>query len=176
MMKQYFFIFTGNYILNYVASQPKLAPFVIQALIQVIAKITKSGWFEVQKDRFVFREIIADVKTFLQVRRPYYIIRTKVIFVCLFEKLLFLKLYSLFCGYQSDINYDLLFILQSLYFLLPGKEDHVVLTSKPEECKLCFVVSKIHVVISNCVSLCIAYMHTCIFSCILSNLMLITSL
>ncbi|XP_066888405.1 ran-binding protein 17 isoform X6 [Kogia breviceps] len=55
-----------NYILNYVASQPKLAPFVIQALIQVIAKITKLGWFEVQKDQFVFREIIADVKKFLQ--------------------------------------------------------------------------------------------------------------
>ncbi|KAM9254070.1 LOW QUALITY PROTEIN: ran-binding protein 17 [Dugong dugon] len=55
-----------NYILNYVASQPKLAPFVIQALVQVIAKITKLGWFEVQKDQFVFREIIADVKKFLQ--------------------------------------------------------------------------------------------------------------
>ncbi|XP_072612720.1 ran-binding protein 17 isoform X11 [Vulpes vulpes] len=55
-----------NYILNYVASQPELAPFVIQALIQVIAKITKLGWFEVQKDQFVFREIIADVKKFLQ--------------------------------------------------------------------------------------------------------------
>ncbi|XP_063125029.1 ran-binding protein 17 isoform X3 [Rattus norvegicus] len=55
-----------NYILNYVASQPKLAPFVIQALIQVIAKLTKLGWFEVQKDEFVFREIIADVKKFLQ--------------------------------------------------------------------------------------------------------------
>ncbi|XP_022273410.1 ran-binding protein 17 isoform X4 [Canis lupus familiaris] len=55
-----------NYILNYVASQPKLALFVIQALIQVIAKITKLGWFEVQKDQFVFREIIADVKKFLQ--------------------------------------------------------------------------------------------------------------
>ncbi|XP_054540744.2 ran-binding protein 17 isoform X4 [Pan troglodytes] len=55
-----------NYILNYVASQPKLAPFVIQGLIQVIAKITKLGWFEVQKDQFVFREIIADVKKFLQ--------------------------------------------------------------------------------------------------------------
>ncbi|XP_041532282.1 ran-binding protein 17 isoform X4 [Microtus oregoni] len=55
-----------NYILNYVASQPKLAPFVIQALIQVIAKITKLGWFEVQKDEFVFRHIIADVKRFLQ--------------------------------------------------------------------------------------------------------------
>lgn len=57
------------------ASQPKLAPYVIQALIQVIAKITKLGWFEVQKDEFVFREIIADVKKFLQVRRHYYIIR-----------------------------------------------------------------------------------------------------
>ncbi|XP_006864910.1 PREDICTED: ran-binding protein 17 [Chrysochloris asiatica] len=55
-----------NYILNYVASQPKLAPFVIQALVQVIAKITKLGWLEVQKDQFVFREIIADVKKFLQ--------------------------------------------------------------------------------------------------------------
>ncbi|XP_073913873.1 ran-binding protein 17 isoform X4 [Castor canadensis] len=55
-----------NYILNYVASQPKLAPFVIQALIQVIAKITKLGWFEVQKEQFVFRELIADVKKFLQ--------------------------------------------------------------------------------------------------------------
>ncbi|XP_063086841.1 ran-binding protein 17 isoform X6 [Cavia porcellus] len=55
-----------NYILNYVASQPKLAPFVIQALVQVIAKITKLGWFEVQKDQFIFRDIIADVKKFLQ--------------------------------------------------------------------------------------------------------------
>ncbi|XP_036913653.1 ran-binding protein 17 isoform X2 [Sturnira hondurensis] len=55
-----------NYILNYVASRPKLPPFVIQALTQVIAKITKLGWFEVQKDQFVFREIIADVKKFLQ--------------------------------------------------------------------------------------------------------------
>ncbi|KAK2492112.1 hypothetical protein MC885_020649 [Smutsia gigantea] len=55
-----------NYILHYVASQPQLAPFVIQALIQVIAKISKLGWFEVQKDQFVFREIIADVKKFLQ--------------------------------------------------------------------------------------------------------------
>lgn len=63
-------VFIGNYILNYVASQPKLAPFVIQALIQVIAKITKLGWFEVQKDEFVFRDIIADVKRFLQVRWP----------------------------------------------------------------------------------------------------------
>lgn len=72
MITEHFLI--GNYILNYVASQPKLAPFVIQALIQVIAKITKLGWFEVQKDQLVFREIIADVKTFLQVKRHYNII------------------------------------------------------------------------------------------------------
>lgn len=49
------------------ASQPKLAPFVIQALIQVIAKITKLGWFDVLKDQLIFREIVADVKKFLQV-------------------------------------------------------------------------------------------------------------
>ncbi|XP_061312398.1 ran-binding protein 17 isoform X1 [Pezoporus flaviventris] len=55
-----------NYILNYLASQPKLAPFVIQALVQVIAKITKLGWFEVLKDQLIFRDIIADVKKFLQ--------------------------------------------------------------------------------------------------------------
>ncbi|XP_077782608.1 ran-binding protein 17 isoform X6 [Podarcis muralis] len=55
-----------NYILNYVASRPKLALFVIQALVQVIAKITKLGWFDVQKDQLIFRDIIADVKKFLQ--------------------------------------------------------------------------------------------------------------
>uniref|UniRef100_A0A8C6Y2C5 RAN binding protein 17 n=1 Tax=Naja naja TaxID=35670 RepID=A0A8C6Y2C5_NAJNA len=56
-----------NYILNYIASRPKLALFVIQALVQVIAKITKLGWFDVQKDQLVFRDIIADVKKFLQI-------------------------------------------------------------------------------------------------------------
>ncbi|XP_060088759.1 ran-binding protein 17 isoform X1 [Heteronotia binoei] len=55
-----------NYILNYVASRPKLAIFVIQALVQVIAKITKLGWFDVQKDQLIFRDLIADVKRFLQ--------------------------------------------------------------------------------------------------------------
>nr|XP_060642247.1 ran-binding protein 17 [Anolis sagrei ordinatus] len=55
-----------NYILNYVASRPKLALFVIQALVQVIAKITKLGWFDVQKDQLIFRDIITDVKKFLQ--------------------------------------------------------------------------------------------------------------
>ncbi|XP_064886178.1 ran-binding protein 17 isoform X2 [Columba livia] len=63
-----------NYILNYVASQPKLAPFVIQALVQVIAKITKLGWFEVLKDQLIFRNIITDVKKFLQGTVDHYII------------------------------------------------------------------------------------------------------
>ncbi|XP_040458926.1 ran-binding protein 17 isoform X3 [Falco naumanni] len=63
-----------NYILNYVASQPKLAPFVIQALVQVIARITKLGWFEVLKDQLIFRDIIADVKKFLQGTVDHYII------------------------------------------------------------------------------------------------------
>ncbi|OXB77418.1 UNVERIFIED_CONTAM: hypothetical protein H355_012125 [Colinus virginianus] len=49
-----------------IPSQPKLAPFVMQALVQVIAKITKLGWFEVLKDQLVFRDITADVKKFLQ--------------------------------------------------------------------------------------------------------------
>ncbi|XP_071879689.1 ran-binding protein 17 isoform X5 [Anas platyrhynchos] len=63
-----------NYILNYVASQPKLAPFVMQALVQVIAKITKLGWFEVLKDQLIFRDITADVKKFLQGTVDHYII------------------------------------------------------------------------------------------------------
>lgn len=40
---------------------------MIQALVQVIAKITKLGWFDVQKDQLIFRDIVADVKKFLQV-------------------------------------------------------------------------------------------------------------
>ncbi|XP_072446318.1 ran-binding protein 17-like [Chiloscyllium punctatum] len=55
-----------NYILNYLASCPKLEPFVIQALVHLIAKITKMGWFEVRKDKLAFREVIADVTKFLQ--------------------------------------------------------------------------------------------------------------
>ncbi|XP_043925027.1 ran-binding protein 17 [Protopterus annectens] len=54
-----------NYLLNYLASR-KLAPFVIQALVQVIAKITKLGWFDVQEEQLVFRDVIADVSKFLQ--------------------------------------------------------------------------------------------------------------
>lgn len=61
------FIVTGNYVLNYLATRPKLAAFVTQALIQLYARITKLGWFDCQKDDYVFRNVIADVTRFLQV-------------------------------------------------------------------------------------------------------------
>lgn len=57
-----------NYILNYLATRPNLESFVIQALVTVLAKITKYGWFYCHKDEMVFRNIIEDVRKFLQVR------------------------------------------------------------------------------------------------------------
>ena len=54
-------------MLNYLATRPKLAAFVTQALIQLYARITKLGWFDCQKDDYVFRNVIADVTRFLQV-------------------------------------------------------------------------------------------------------------
>lgn len=56
-----------NYILNYLATRPNLENFVIQALVTVLAKITKYGWFYCHKDEMVFRNIIEDVRKFLQV-------------------------------------------------------------------------------------------------------------
>uniref|UniRef100_A0A8C3NRV0 Uncharacterized protein n=1 Tax=Geospiza parvula TaxID=87175 RepID=A0A8C3NRV0_GEOPR len=55
-----------NYVLNYLATRPKLATFVTQALIQLYARITKLGWFDCQKDEYVFRNVINDVTRFLQ--------------------------------------------------------------------------------------------------------------
>lgn len=57
----------GNYVLNYLATRPKLAAFVTQALIQLYARITKLGWFDCQKEDYVFRNVIVDVTRFLQV-------------------------------------------------------------------------------------------------------------
>ncbi|KAJ8260590.1 hypothetical protein COCON_G00163130 [Conger conger] len=55
-----------NYVLNYLATRPKLVAFVTQALIQLYARITKLGWFDCQKEDYVFRNVIADVTRFLQ--------------------------------------------------------------------------------------------------------------
>jgi len=61
------FCFVGNYVLNYLATRPKLATFVTQALIQLYARLAKRGWFDCQKDDYVFRNAITDVTRFLQV-------------------------------------------------------------------------------------------------------------
>nr|XP_047127698.1 exportin-7 [Hydra vulgaris] len=55
-----------NYVLNYFASRSKLVPFVVQALSQLLVKLTKFGWFESQDDNWVFRSITIDIKQFLQ--------------------------------------------------------------------------------------------------------------
>lgn len=65
------FFLIGNYVLNYLATRPKLATFVTQALIQLYARITKLGWFDCQKDDYVFRNAITDVTRFLQVQCIY---------------------------------------------------------------------------------------------------------
>lgn len=55
-----------NYILNYLASRPKLEPFVVQALVQLYARITKVGWFDYDKDGLTFRNVIPQIRPFLQ--------------------------------------------------------------------------------------------------------------
>lgn len=57
----------GNYVLNYVATRPKLANFVVQALVTLFARITKLGWFDTDKEEFVFRNVVSDITKFLQV-------------------------------------------------------------------------------------------------------------
>ncbi|KAL1122988.1 hypothetical protein AAG570_003312, partial [Ranatra chinensis] len=55
-----------NYVLNYLATRPKLAHFVVQALVTLYARISKLGWFDSVKDDFIFRNVIHDITKFLQ--------------------------------------------------------------------------------------------------------------
>ncbi|KPJ01316.1 Exportin-7 [Papilio xuthus] len=55
-----------NYVLNYLATRPKLAAFVIQSLVSLFARITKLGWFDMVKEEYVFRNVMNDVSSFLQ--------------------------------------------------------------------------------------------------------------
>ncbi|XP_043270659.1 exportin-7 isoform X2 [Venturia canescens] len=55
-----------NYVLNYLATRPKLPSFVIQALVTLFARITKLGWYDSDKDEYVFRNVVSDVSKFLQ--------------------------------------------------------------------------------------------------------------
>lgn len=61
------FNFSGNYVLNYLATRPKLPNFVLQALITLFARISKLGWFDGEKEDYVFRNVISDISQFLQV-------------------------------------------------------------------------------------------------------------
>uniref|UniRef100_A0A669PS72 RAN binding protein 17 n=1 Tax=Phasianus colchicus TaxID=9054 RepID=A0A669PS72_PHACC len=54
----FFFFFPGNYLLNYVTSQPKAAPFVTQALVDVIAKIIKLGWLTMKFEQYIYHCMI----------------------------------------------------------------------------------------------------------------------
>ncbi|VVD01160.1 exportin-7 [Leptidea sinapis] len=56
-----------NYVLNYLRTRPKLANFVVQALISLFARITKLGWFDTIKEELVFHNVLSDVTNgFLQ--------------------------------------------------------------------------------------------------------------
>ncbi|KAK6635129.1 Exportin 7 [Polyplax serrata] len=54
------------YVLNYLATRPKLPNFVIQALVTLFARITKLGWFDCEKEEYVFRNVVDDTSKFLQ--------------------------------------------------------------------------------------------------------------
>ncbi|XP_026489379.1 exportin-7-A [Vanessa tameamea] len=59
-------LYIRNYILNYLATRPKLANFVVQALVSLFARITKLGWFDMVKEELVFHSVMNDVSSFLQ--------------------------------------------------------------------------------------------------------------
>lgn len=54
-------------MLNYLATRPKLPNFVLQALITLFARISKLGWFDGEKEDYVFRNVVSDISQFLQV-------------------------------------------------------------------------------------------------------------
>ena len=62
------FILSGNYVLNYLATRPKLVHYVTQGLVVLFGRITKLGWFDsLTKEDWAFRNVIGDVSQFLQV-------------------------------------------------------------------------------------------------------------
>jgi len=54
-----------NYVLNYLWSRAKLPPFVVQGMVTLYSRITKFGWFDSEKEEFVFRNVMSDVNKFL---------------------------------------------------------------------------------------------------------------
>lgn len=68
-----------NYLLNYFATRSKLVPFVVQALSQLLVKLTKYGWFESKNDAWVFRTVTDDIRRFLQGSLDHCIIGVKLL-------------------------------------------------------------------------------------------------
>lgn len=56
-----------NYVLEYLGTRAKLPAYVLQALVQLYARLTKIGWNDVQKDNNSFRAVTEDMSNFLQV-------------------------------------------------------------------------------------------------------------
>lgn len=56
-------ILLGNFILEYTYMHPNLQPFVIIQLAQVLAMLTKLGWFDLDE----FKNVHGDLNQFLQV-------------------------------------------------------------------------------------------------------------
>lgn len=55
-----------NYVLQYLGNRLGLTSYITQALVQLIARITKHGWFDGDKKVFVFRDILDEVGKFLR--------------------------------------------------------------------------------------------------------------
>ncbi|XP_037791669.1 exportin-7 isoform X1 [Penaeus vannamei] len=56
-----------NYVLNYLATRPKLVHYVTQGLVVLFGRITKLGWFDgLDKEEWAFRNVVGDVSQFLQ--------------------------------------------------------------------------------------------------------------
>ena len=61
-------ILLGTLIFQYLRTRLDLPDFVSQALIQLVARITKHGWFDVDEDKlFKFRDLFKEVDVLLQV-------------------------------------------------------------------------------------------------------------
>ncbi|VDD76701.1 unnamed protein product [Mesocestoides corti] len=65
-IQPYFIV--GNFALNYLATRPNLEPFVQQALIVLICRLTKIGWFDSVENGpdWPFRDIFESAKNFIQ--------------------------------------------------------------------------------------------------------------
>ncbi|KAI4384594.1 hypothetical protein MLD38_002723 [Melastoma candidum] len=66
-----------NYLINYLASRgPKLQPFVVSSLVQLLCRVTKFGWF----DNDQFREVVKETTNFLsQATSDHYTIGLKIL-------------------------------------------------------------------------------------------------